>query len=182
MTSPIMGDSMFRAMLSTSALMHRKSDGGTSSADQQSHGHDDMSTVVIPMHKSSEETVRLIQILGTLPENTWAWSMLELWGTGIAPQGMTMQSFEDYVSSSDAGYQLGWRELVSTASSLDQVHDCLIAATRSPFALTRPSLDQASNPELLVVIEALDSTEWGIRIGDHLDDAREIKERLASLR
>ncbi|MEV0591175.1 hypothetical protein [Nonomuraea cavernae] len=141
-----------------------------------------MSTVVIPMHRESGSAVGLTRILNKIPANMWTWSILELWGTGAAPQGMTMQSFEELISSSDVGYPLSWRELIGVASGLDQIHDCLIVATESRRALSRQIVRQASNPELLVVIEGLDSTQWDIGINEHLDGAEEIRERLASLK
>jgi len=177
-----MGGPMFRATRTPISIDTQKIRRvETSSVGRQNLGDGDMSTVVIPMHKTSGGVVGLIQILNTIPENSWAWSILELWGTGIAPQGMTMQSFEDLIVSSDIGYPLSWRELVSSASSLDQIHDCLIVATRSPRALSRQIVEQDSNPDLLVVIDGLDSTQWDIRVNEHLDGAEEIKERLASL-
>ncbi|MFG3437738.1 hypothetical protein ACGF0J_10910 [Nonomuraea sp. NPDC047897] len=92
-----------------------------------------------------------------------------------------MQAFEDTVSSSEAGYLLSWRELVNIASDLEQVYDCRIAAAKCPHSLSSQNAEWDSNPELLAVIKGLDSTEWSVRINDHLDDVEEVKERLASL-
>ncbi|MFG3437736.1 hypothetical protein ACGF0J_10900 [Nonomuraea sp. NPDC047897] len=116
-----------------------------------------MSIVVIPMRKLSGGMVELTQILNALPENVWAWSILELGGTGTAPQGMTMQAFEDTVSSSEAGYLLSWRELVNIASDLEQVHDCRIAAAKCPHSSSSQNGEWDSSPELLVMIKGCDS-------------------------
>jgi hypothetical protein len=155
---------------------------GTRSVVTHSLGDGDMSSIVIPMHGTSGSAVALSQILNVIPENAWTWSILELWGTGIAPQGMTMQSFEDFIASSDIGYPLSWRELVDLASVLEQVHDCLIVATGSPCAPSRQIVEQKSDPDLLVVIEGLDSAQWDVNVNEQLDDVEEVKERLASLR
>ncbi|MFI7642814.1 hypothetical protein [Nonomuraea sp. NPDC049400] len=140
-----------------------------------------MHAVVIPMHGASGVVVELKQILGAIPENSWAWSILELWGTGVAPQGMTMQSFEDLIASSDNGYPLSWGDLVSCAADLEQVHECLIVAARSPSQLSRRLIEVESDPELFVAIEGMDSTQWYIRVNEYLDGFKTIEERLASL-
>lgn len=133
-----MGDPTFRATrtpISIDSPKIRRVE--TSSKGQQNLGDGDMSTVVILMHRTSGGALGLVQILDIIPENMWTWSILELWGTGSAPQGMTIQSFEDFISSSDVGYPLSWRELIGAASNLDQIHDCLIVATKSSRALSR---------------------------------------------
>ncbi|MEV0150575.1 MULTISPECIES: hypothetical protein [unclassified Nonomuraea] len=137
-----------------------------------------MTAVVIPMHPPSGGTVQLHRILGVLPENTWAWSIFDLWAVGVAPRGMTMPAFEDLVQTSATGYRMTWRELTDAASRLDQVHDCLIVAADSPHLLSRPL---SGRPGLLVVIEALDSGRWEVEISERLDGADAMRERLASL-
>ncbi|MEV4222966.1 hypothetical protein [Nonomuraea sp. NPDC049725] len=121
-----------------------------------------MPTVVIRMTKPSGETVALMEILRALPDNAWTWTILELWAVGIPPEGMTMPSFEDLISSSESGYSMTWPELLDLAARLDQVMDCLIVATERPHPAPRRLADQDDAPELLVRIDALDSTEWHI--------------------
>ncbi|GAA3144506.1 hypothetical protein [Nonomuraea roseoviolacea] len=155
---------------------------GTKERAVQILGNGEMSTVVIPMHRTTGGVVELSHVLNALPENAWAWSMLELWGVGIAPNGMAMPSFEDSIAASDSGYQLSWRELVGFASGLNQVHDCLIVAANSPQDLSRQLIEKDSCSKLLVAIEALDSTRWEIVISENLGEAEEIKTRLALLK
>lgn len=131
----------------------------------------EMNRVALPMRTASGETVELIHVLRSLPENAWTWSILDLWGTGIAPGGMAMRSFEDLISSSADGYVLSWHELVETVARLDQVHDCLILAGESQHALSEP----------LIAIEGQDSTRWEIHVAERLDCAGAVRERLSSI-
>ncbi|MET7464524.1 hypothetical protein [Nonomuraea sp. NPDC005501] len=138
-----------------------------------------MTAVVIPMHRLSGGTVELHQVLGVLPENTWTWSVFDLWAVGVAPRGMAMPSFEDLIRTSNTGCPMTWHELTDIASRLDQVHDCLIVAADTPHALSWPLPERS---ELLVVIEAVDSGRWEVEISERLDGADVMRERLASLR
>lgn len=117
-----------------------------------------MPTVVLP------STVELTEILDALPSNTWTWTILDLWAVGTPPNGMTMPSFENFISSAETGYPMTWSELLDLAAGLDQVMDCLIVATKRPHAAPRRLADQDDARGLLVRIDALDSTEWHINI------------------
>ncbi|MGW0477953.1 hypothetical protein [Nonomuraea sp. NPDC003214] len=130
-----------------------------------------MPTVVIRMTEPSGETVALMEILRAIPDNTWTWTILELWAVGTPPNGMTMPSFENFISSAETGYPMTWPELLDLAAGLDQVMDCLIVATERPHAVPRRLADQDDASELLVRIDALDSTEWHININAGLGAA-----------
>ncbi|MFI6713633.1 hypothetical protein ACIBF7_44920 [Nonomuraea sp. NPDC050478] len=93
-----------------------------------------------------------------------------------------MPEFEDAISSSDSGYPVSWFELRTIAADLCQAHDCLIVAAESPHGLSRRIAERGFHPELLVKIEALDSTEWRIQIRDDIDGYEEVRKLLSSLK
>jgi hypothetical protein len=115
-----------------------------------------------PMHQELGGTIQLINLLGKLPENTWIWSILEFYGVGVPPSGMTMAEFEKAARSIPGGYCFSWPDLKAFARHLDQTYDCLIVAVESKNDLAPIELNANKFDRCQIVLQALDSTKWSI--------------------
>lgn len=106
--------------------------------------------------------VRLADLLPSIPDNDWVWSILECDGTGIMPNGMSIDAFEEMVHASPTGFVLHWPELKTFATSLESNHFLLVVAVRSAEQLVAAELDVDDFSHCLVVLEAFDSTSWTV--------------------
>ncbi|MFF8510603.1 hypothetical protein ACF064_21195 [Streptomyces sp. NPDC015492] len=106
--------------------------------------------------------VRLADLLPLIPENDWVWSILEVDGVGVMPNGMGVQAFEGQVRASPTGYVLGWSELKAFAADLEQNHWLTVVAVGSQDDLVGDELDAEDFSRCLVVLEAFDSGSWTV--------------------
>ncbi|MDH6539935.1 hypothetical protein ACFXJO_30345 [Streptomyces lavendulae] len=106
--------------------------------------------------------VRLADVLPLIPDNDWVWSILEVDGVGVMPQGMSVDAFEDLVRSSPTGFILSWSELKAFAADLEQNHWLTVVAARSADDLVPAELRVDDFSRCLVMLEAFDSGSWTV--------------------
>ncbi|GLX37699.1 hypothetical protein ACFXB4_18690 [Streptomyces lavendulae] len=106
--------------------------------------------------------VRLADLLPLIPDNDWTWSILEVDGVGVMPNGMSVDAFEDLVRASPTGFILGWSELKAFAADLEQNHWLTVVAARSADDLVAAELRVDDFSRCLVMLEAFDSGSWTV--------------------
>lgn len=120
--------------------------------------------------------VRLADLLPLIPDNDWVWSILECDGTGIMPNGMSVDAFEELVHASPTGLVLRWPELKAFATGLEWNHFLLVVAVRSVEQLVAAELGVDDFSTCLVVLEAFDSTSWMVAVQPGVTNEHDIVE------
>src|SRR6266496_1286632 len=90
-----------------------------------------MESVRVPVHFSDGSLLSISDVLATFFENSFVWVILEFFGIGRAPEGMSMPEFEDRVQSAPDGLQMTWAELKAFVTHVAQTFDCEIVAFRA---------------------------------------------------
>lgn len=126
-----------------------------------------MRFLTYPSFRDDGSVIQLIELLEVIPDNRHVWSVLYFEGTGIMPNDLSVDEFEDLVRSKPNGLMVTWTELRYFARSLTQTYDCLIVAAKS---IQDISGDKSSSKESFgnceVVVEAFDSSEWSVWVRD----------------
>lgn len=122
-----------------------------------------------PMHVEGS-LVTLRQVLEKLPTNDLLWHVLDFEGVGTAPDGMTMETFEQAVHASPEGYSLNWDELLTFASGIEQTWNCLIVGSQFDAMIVAEHVEAENFADCRYVIQALDSTEWSISTANGMVD------------
>lgn len=112
--------------------------------------------------------IQLIDFLSVIPENNWVWVILDFYGAGNAPCGLTMEEFETLVRTKSGGVIMTWLELNDFAKTLGQTYDCLIVATKSTQNISEDRSVKENFSSCEIVIEAFDSTDWSFGCVDDL--------------
>lgn len=115
-----------------------------------------------PMNRSDGSKISLEELLAVVPGSQWTWYVLDFYGTGCAPGGRTMTSFEEEIRSSESGVVMTWAELNDFASALDQTIDCQIVATTHRCQVSRERVDRKDFRGYEMVLDGFDSTEWAV--------------------
>src|SRR5215813_10101000 len=90
-----------------------------------------MESVRVPMHATGGSLLSLSHVLGAFPNNGFRWVLYEFFGTGRAPNGMSMPDFENQVRLAPEGLGMTWAELKAFGADIIQAFDCEIAAFRT---------------------------------------------------
>ncbi len=125
-----------------------------------------MQFIEFSIHRQTGVTVQLIDLLKIVPDNNLTWSILDFYGIGSAPKGLTMPEFEKATRSIPGGHLFSWPELKAFADQLDQTWDCLIVAVESKNDLVPEELDADNFNRCLIVLRAFDSTNWSVNARD----------------
>lgn len=142
-----------------------------------------MRTVGLSMHRGNCNSLQLVDILSVIPGDGLNWSILDFYGVGRPPGGETMAEFEERVRGSAIGHRISWPELRDFANDLEQTIDCTIVAAESEEELRVLAQDVDNDEKLRVMIRALDSTKWEVKIRDsNLESAARIGDALDALR
>ncbi|MBO3641477.1 hypothetical protein [Streptococcus suis] len=105
------------------------------------------------------QKVTLSELLFKIPSNEYDWYIFEIDAVGIAPDGMTMSEFEDFVLECDYGYKISWSKLLEFSKSISDLNNLiLVSSTR---AVTFKEYEE-SNSTLLVTLEVRDSSFWEV--------------------
>lgn len=75
--------------------------------------------------------VQLIDFLNKIPDNSYAWSILDFYGAGIAPNGLSMEDFEGLVRNQPKGMIMNWKQLKEFAAGLKQTFDFFIVGAKT---------------------------------------------------
>ena len=125
-----------------------------------------MKSIKLPMFRANGTRVQLKDLLESIPDNQWSWLVIDYYGTGKAPSGMSMPEFESYLRSCANGFEMSWQELQSFASHLEQTIDCLIVAVDSTEQIDLGRLEETNFRGCHCVLQAFDSTEWRFSASD----------------
>ena len=129
-----------------------------------------MESARAPMHLPDGSLFSISEMLATFPENGFMWVILEFFGTGQAPGGISMPEFEDRIRSADYGLTMTWAELKEFGAHVTQTFDCEIVAIReADDAAKPPGTDSA-----IAKICAFDSTQWYVSVNESLDEFRPV--------
>lgn len=122
------------------------------------------------MHLPGGSMLSMADVLSVFPNNDLLWVVLDFFGMGCAPKGMSMPDFEHKVRSVPEGFRMTWTELKEFGDCVTQAFDCEIAAFRlTDFDAGRPGVELAD-----AKICALDSTEWGVGVDETLLEFRSV--------
>lgn len=121
-----------------------------------------MKVSTFPAFRNNGMAVQLAEVLAAVPENDFVWSILEFNGMGEAPDSLSINDFEELVSSKPGGLMMSWNELKKISDNFDQTIDCLIVGARTSQDIlnARKAGDDFSSCE--VVLSLFDSTEWSV--------------------
>lgn len=142
-----------------------------------------MQIIELPMRRrGNSNSLQLADILAVIHSNDLIWSMLDFYGVGHPPGGMTMAEFEERVRASASGYRMSWFELKAFANDLEQTYDCTIVAVDSEEDLRAVALDLESFERCRLMIRAFDSTKWEVGVDPNLEGMACVGEALNALR
>ena len=80
--------------------------------------------------------------------------MLDFYGTGVAPNNLHMQEFEELALRSPKGFIMSWSELKCFAGSLYQTYDCLIVGARTLQDISEDKSVKENFSNCEIIIEA----------------------------
>ncbi|MEU8544833.1 hypothetical protein AB0C52_33355 [Streptomyces sp. NPDC048717] len=118
------------------------------------------------MRRGPGRTVVLAELLALVPDNDWAWSLLEYDGVGSFPDGLTYQEFQDLLLAVPEGLPMTWERVRAFAAGLDQCWDLILVAAGDRARLAPDRLAALDFGGCLVVFEAIDSGSWEVTIAD----------------
>ncbi|WP_052451349.1 hypothetical protein [Pseudomonas batumici] len=119
-----------------------------------------MNSVTLASFRTDGAVLLLKDLLEIIPDNDWVWSVLEFQGVGCAPDGLSMDEYEDFLFSQERGDIMTWGQLLEFAQLMEQTFNCLVVAVNTVAEIIKPS-DVEIVPETYVLaIEAFDSTHW----------------------
>lgn len=124
----------------------------------------------ISTERNDSSLVRLKDILTTIPNNNYFWSILEYDGVGgIGVKGLDLDQISKKAHDNKEGLILSFNELKEFANTANQTFDCLIVASENidDFVLDRSDIKNFSHTKY--VIEAFDGYEWTIGATAPLD-------------
>jgi hypothetical protein len=119
-----------------------------------------MKVEIYKMFREDGSRVQLIDFLRQLPQNEWIWFFLWFDGIGIAPNGLSMEKFQETIRSNPTGFKMEWEQLIRFAEKIDQTIDCLLVAVKEVSDLHISELKNDNFSSCMVALEAFDSTEW----------------------
>ncbi len=122
-----------------------------------------------PMHVESG-LITLRQILEKLPMNDLLWHVLDFEGVGTAPDGMTMETFEQAIHASPEDYSLNWDKLLTLASDIERTWNCLIVGSQFGAMIVAEHIEAENFANCRYVVQAFDSTEWSIGTTNEIVD------------
>lgn len=115
----------------------------------------------IPIHKNGHVT-SLSEILHHINDTNISWRMTELQAISTPSSDLNMLNLESEIRNSPKGFPFTNKALIALAEILDQVIDCeIIGFTVSP--------EDSPTEEAVIIIRALDSTEWEIAVDESRD-------------
>ncbi|MFE7412465.1 hypothetical protein [Streptomyces laurentii] len=127
--------------------------------------------VEFPMHPSPGRMVGLAELLALVPDNEWAWSVLDFDGIGAVPDGLGFEEFGLVVLTSPVGFPMSWEHVRAFAVGLDQCWDLLLVAVEDRAHLSPERLAASDFGGCLVVFEAIDSGAWEVTAADSVEKA-----------
>jgi hypothetical protein len=116
------------------------------------------------MHDGQGGIVGLDSLLTLIPDNDWAWSVLDFDGIGHGPAGLGYAEFRDKVNSSPQGYVMSWGQVREFAAGVRQCFDLLLVAARDRRLLDPERFAADDFAGCLLVLTASDSTWWAVEI------------------
>jgi hypothetical protein len=122
-----------------------------------------MDRIEFPMWRG-KTFVDLPDILPMITLHSRIWHVFFFDGMGVAPQGMSMQEFENLCRTT--GYSMEWEELRRFAQSLKQTWNCWIVASSREDKRTRQEFLASDFAQTDLVIECFDSSTWTVRSKD----------------
>jgi hypothetical protein len=129
------------------------------------------------MHRGDGSVASLSEILSAFPDNDFVWTIVEFFGTGRAPAGMSMPDFEDEVRSTPAGVGMTWPEFRRFSADLDQTFDCDVMAFRAPGGV----VGQSEMDAAVAKISAFDSSEWEIAVDESVAELQAVPMRIQQI-
>lgn len=121
-----------------------------------------MKHISFPVVRPDGESVSLKSFFARLPEHGFVWSVLYFYGVGIPPRNMDMVAFEAACLEAEQGFLISWTELKEFVEHVDQVFDCLIAASVDPARIDAAAVRNGDFSSCDFVLSFFDSTRWEI--------------------
>ena len=84
---------------------------------------------------------------------------------GRAPQGLTMEAFDDLIRAAPNGFPMTWQELSSFAENIDDLNECLIVGVHPGQVIDAERVLAEHWEDCCCVIEGFDSSTWSIIVG-----------------
>ena len=113
----------------------------------------------------------LADLLASVPDNDWVWSILDFDGIGNVPAGLDFAEFRAEVLASPEGYLMSWDELKEFAAGLRQCFDLLLVAAEGRGSLSAERFAVDDFGGCLVVLAAIDSGSWEVSVDDGVEEA-----------
>jgi|GEM_PF-1157276 len=120
---------------------------------------------------NSDGSIRQLKdLVVSISENDYTWSILEFDGVGMAPNKMEMAAFEALALAEPQGFFMTWTEFKSFVKSVNDVTNCLIVGALLPDDISTKKNDIQNYINCEVVIEVLDGADWTIGVnGKHIN-------------
>lgn len=106
---------------------------------------------------NSISKVTFSELLSKIPYNNFDWYIFEIEAVGVAPMGMSMPEFEEFVLKSSYGYNISWSELLSLSEAIYDINNLILVATTNPVDFE--SLEKSPST-LKIKLEIFDSSYW----------------------
>lgn len=119
-----------------------------------------MYSVTLASFRADGAVLLLKDLLEVIPDNDWVWSVLEFQGVGCAPNGLSMDEYEDFLLSQEKGDIMTWEQLLEFAQPMEQTFNCLVVAVNATTEIIKPADFEIVPETYVLVIEAFDSAEW----------------------
>lgn len=119
-----------------------------------------MNVIEVPMFRADRVCVQLIDLLATIHDNDWVWSVLEFYGVARLPSGESTLDFEERIRKSPRGVIYRWGELLKFAVTVEYVIDCLVVAVSHVEKLDTDKVMADDFEQCEVAIRAFDSSSW----------------------
>ncbi|NWB97640.1 hypothetical protein HX882_17215 [Pseudomonas gingeri] len=119
-----------------------------------------MNSVTLASFRADGSVLLLKDLLEVIPDNDWVWSVLEFQGVGCAPNGLSMDDYEDFLLSQEKGDIMTWGQLIEFAQPMEQTFNCLVVAVNMAAEIIKPTGFEIIPETYALAIEAFDSAEW----------------------
>ncbi|MBT2452132.1 hypothetical protein J7F03_34765 [Streptomyces sp. ISL-43] len=118
------------------------------------HGHPDLKVTFSDVVRCADELIRR-------EGRTWVWRILEFFGTGVMPDGMSVEEFEQAANLTPGGVLLDWNGVIDFASGVQHTYDLLLIAFEEDVAeFDADAIDLDNLACYPFTIQAFDSGEW----------------------
>ena len=114
---------------------------------------------VFSAFRKDKSKVQLKELLSSICDNSWVWSIYYFGGIGNGPDQLDIDQFSK-LTKSKSGYLFEWLKIKSFADQIEDLWDCAIIANKNKNDQDHVNFEKRNFNSFEIAIEVFDSTEW----------------------